>query len=247
MRTGQRTTRIRRSTSRNADRERAPRASTCGGGQESSAPRRRPDRSHARTRRRSPRISKRDQSSVTRHATALAALIAERDERLKEQAMRHDALCGLWKERAPSCRNAFARRWQLVVMNRAGSREAHGHCRGVRSHPAPAGRVQTEVVGSSETLGQREDAREESQVVGAGATGRVAVQRGQCARLSVLCSSDGDSNGVRYIPSDSSRINLIPGDIWRRARPDLDRSAQGLRVARRRGEGDPSFDSTWPQ
>ena len=52
----------------------------------------------------------------TEHGTALAALIAKRDERLKEQAVRHDVLCGLRKLRAPSCRNASTRCWQQVVM-----------------------------------------------------------------------------------------------------------------------------------
>ena len=97
----------------------------------------------------------------TEHATALAALIAERDERLKEEAVRHDAaLRAVEPERAPRCRSALTtalatgrhdiEQVQEKLMATVEALEATLRRREI---------LQTEVVRSSDPHEQREESR----------------------------------------------------------------------------------------
>ena len=96
----------------------------------------------------------------TEHATALAALIAERDERLKEQAVRHDVSLRA-SERART--ELQERLHEALATGRHEIEQVQEKLMAtVEALEATLRRranVQTEVVGSSETHGQREESR----------------------------------------------------------------------------------------
>jgi len=96
----------------------------------------------------------------TEHATALAALIAERDERLKEQAVRHDASLRA-SERART--ELQERLHEALATGRHEIEQVQEKLMAtVEALEATLRRranLQTEVVGGSETHGQREESR----------------------------------------------------------------------------------------